>query len=441
MPILCDESPGTISDIASKDTNRIQGVIARQLAADSVFINVIGGGTFDSGVSDTQRSVVQQMAAPGDSLAVPVFSCYKDMCGREGHQDLTDTIDYVTVLESFRGRGPNICVRQGYSAFKGSYTQAESSLKDLVVQYINADIRAQLYLRSASKFVANANYDFPSLFTGGTACTLGVKFAPLLPTGPMTFKALHYLARYLKEVLFAKWYSMDKGMPHFRVIAGSDQIEYFRSEVGVQNVLLKYVTGSYKLGEVSMSAYSFESSPAYRGLAFGVDQRPLRATGFNADGTLALVDPVTIVSNPAKGTAYAVANPTWLSAPYEVGFIMGEGSFERLTPVRYTGEGSFKFAPQLFSGELEWYFNTGHPCNTRGDFGWHQYEISRAYKPIRPEHVIAFLYKRCLADLGLVNCIDTDASNFSGADTFVQVTDCSDPCWSVEDACSVHLDT
>lgn len=451
MPILCDESPGTISDIASKDTNRIQGRIAQQLAADAVFINVIGGGTFESGVSDTQRSVVQQMAAPGDSLAIPLFSCYKDMCGREGHQDLTDTVDYVTVLESFRGRGPNICVRQGFSAFKGSYSQAESSLKDLIVQYINADIRAQLYLRSASKFVAAAGYDFNSLFTGGTACSLGVKFAPILPTGPMTFKALHYLARHLKEVLFAKWFSMDKGMPHFRFIGGSDQIEYFRSEVGVQNVLLKFVTGSYKLGEVSMSAYSFESSPAYRGIAFGVDQRPLRANGFHPEGTvdargidisgtLALIDPVTIISNPAKGTAYAVANPEWLGALYEVGFLLAEGSFERLTPARYTGEGSFKFAPQLFSGELEWYFNTGHPCNTRGDFGWHQYEISRAYKPIRPEWVIAILYKRCPADLGLVNCVDTDASNFSGADSFVQLNDCSDPCWSVEDACSVHTD-
>ena len=44
----------------------------------------------------------------------------------------------------------------------------------------------------------------------------------------MTFKALHYIARYMREVLFAEWYSQDKGMPHFRFIGGSDQIEYFR---------------------------------------------------------------------------------------------------------------------------------------------------------------------------------------------------------------------
>ena len=83
-------------------------------------------------------------------------------------------------------------------------------MKKLVTQYINADIRAQLYLRSASKFTANANYDFNSLFTGGLETDLGVKFAPLLPTGPMTFKALHYIARYLREVLFGEWYSQDR---------------------------------------------------------------------------------------------------------------------------------------------------------------------------------------------------------------------------------------
>ena len=439
MPVLCDETPGTISDIASKDTNRIVGEIGKALAANSVYMNVIQGGTFPSGVSDTIRSVVQMQAAPGDSLAIPQFVCDTEICGQQGHQDLTDVIDFTLRLESFRGRGPNICVKQGYAAFKGSYNMAADSLKKLIVQYLNADIRAQLYLRSASKFTANANYDFNSLFTGGSECDLGVKFAPLLPTGPITFKALHYIARYMREVLLAEWFSTDKGMPHFRFIAGSDQIEYLRSEVGVQNVMIALTTGGYRLGEVSLTAYSFEQSPAYRGIAFGVDQRPLRATGFNADGTLALVDPVTIVSNPAKGTAYAVANPAWLAAEYEVGVLIADMSFERLVPERYVGEGSFKFAPQLHMGELEWHYVIDNQCNTRGDFGWHQYQITRAYKPVRPQWVVPILYKRCTADLGLINCVDTDSSSFSGADSFVSVGTCPDePCWDASDACSNH---
>lgn len=285
--------PFDLSDIASKDTNRIVGTIAKALAANSPYMNVIGGGTVPSGVSDVQRSVVQMQAAPGDSLAIPNFVCDTEICGQPGHQDLTDTVEFTLRLESFRGRGPNICVKKGFSAFKGSYLMAEDSLKKLITQYINADIRAQLYLRSASKFTANGGYDFNSLFTGGTETDLGVHFAPLLPTGPMTFKALHYISRYMREVLFAEWYSQGEGMPHFRFIGGSDQVEYFRSEVGVQNVMVALTTGRYRLGEISLTAYSFEQSPAYRGIAFGVDQRPLRATGFNADGTLALVDPVS----------------------------------------------------------------------------------------------------------------------------------------------------
>lgn len=421
---VCD-SPGDISDIASKDTNRLVGAIAKALAANSPYLNVIGGGTFPSGTSDTIRNVVQLQAAPGDSLAIPQFLCDLELCGNQGIQDLTDTVEFTTQLEGFRGRGPSICVKQGYSAFKGSYTMAEDSLKKLVTQYINADIRAQLYLRSASKFTANGNYDFNSLFTGGTESDLGVKFAPLLPTGPMTFKALHYLARYLKEVLLADWFTSSGTMPSFRFIGGSDQVEYFRSEVGVQNVMIALTTGGYKLGETSLTAYSFESSPAYRGLEFGVDQRPLRATGFNADGTLALVDPVTVISNPARHTAYAKANPAWLNAPYEVGILLAQGSFERLVPEKYVGEGSFKFAPQLHMGELEWHYVIDNECNSRGDFGWHQYQITRAYKPIRPQWIIPILYKRCVADLGLIACNDPSSSSFSGADSFVHIGTCN----------------
>lgn len=439
MAFPCDESPATLSDISSKDTNRIVGNIARTLAANSVYINLIQGGTFPSGVSDTIRSVVQMQAAPGDSLAIPQFVCDTEICGQQGKQALTDTISHVTRLESFRERGPNVCVKQGFAAFKGSYNMAVDSLKKLVVQYINADVRGQLYLRGGTKFVANADFDFNSLLTGGTDCSLGVLFAPILPTGPITFKALHYIARYMRDVLLAEWFASDKGMPHFRFIAGSDQIEYLRSEVGVQNIMIALTTGGYKLGEVALTAFSFEQSAAYRGIAFAVDQRPLRATGFNPDGTLALVDPITIVSNPAKGTAYAVANPAWLDAPYEVGTLIADMSFERLVPERYVGEGEFKFAPQLHMGELEWHYQLDNGCNTWGDFGHHKFQITRAYKPIRPQWIVHILYKRCLADLGLVNCVDTDSSSFSGADSFVSVGTCPvEPCWDTSESCSQH---
>lgn len=414
-------SPATLSEIASKDTNRLIGQIAGALAANSPFIGVLGGGTFAQGVSDTQKTVVQQQAAPGDSLAVPTFVCDLDICGTQGLQDLTGVTEFEIRLESKRGFGPRVCVKKGYSSFKGSYMMAEDSLKKLIVQYVNSDVRAQLYLRSASKFNAVAGYDFNSLFTGGSETDLGVIFAgggALLPTGPVTFKTIHTIARYLKEALFAEMFPAGgKAQAHFKVIGSSDIIESFRAEVGVENVLIALTTGGYKLGENSLSAYSWETSPAYRGIAFATDQRPLRATGINVDGSLALVDPVVVVTNATNNTAYAKVNPAWLNADYEVLFLIAQGSFKRLVPERYIGEGSFRFAPQLHMGELDWHYEVDNDCNVFGDFGWHKYQITRAYQPLRPQHIVPILYKRCQADLGLVACDDSSLTSFSGADS------------------------
>lgn len=422
----CD-SPPEISDLASKDTSRIQGVIAKTLAANSVYINLVQGGMFSSNVSDEQRSVVQLQAAPGDSFAVPQFVCDTELCGNLGSQANVDTIEYVTRLESFREKGPRVCVKKGYSAFVSSYTRAEEALKRLVTQYINADLRAQLTLRSASKFTAASGYDFNSIFAGGNPQDLGVNFAgKILPTGPMTFKALHYLARHLREVLFAEWYSSDKGMPHARFVGGADQVEFFRNEAGVEKILIAAYQGSFKFGETSLTGYSFEQSPAYRGIAFAVDQRPLRATGFNVDGTLNIVDPVVNVTNATKNTAYAKANPAWLAAEYEIGVLIFDNTFERLVPERYVGEGSFKFAPQLHMGELEWHYQIDNQCNYWGDYGQHKFQITRAYKPVRPEHIVPILYKRCPADLGLVSCDTSTGTSFTGADTFNDVGVCED---------------
>ncbi len=418
-------APETLSDISRKDSSRLVGTIAKSLAANSPYMNILEGGTFPSGVSDEIRTSVQMQAAPGDSLAIPTFVCDTELCGTQGLQDLTDAIDFTARLESKRGKGPRVCVKKGYAAYKSSYLSAEDSLKKLVTQYINADIRAQLYLRSASKFNATFGYDFDSLFTGGNETDIGVKFAPLLPSGAVSFKALHYLARYMKENLFADMFEAGgEGQAHFRFIGSSDIVNAFREESGVKDNLIALTNGSYKFGEVSLRGYSFESAGAYRGIAFGVDQRPLRATGFSNSGLLNLVDPLVVVENAQKNTAYAKVNPAWLAAPYEVGFLFAQRSFRRLTPEKYTGEGSFKFAPQLHMGELDWHYHVDNDCNAFGDFGWHQYQITRAYQPERPQFVVPILYRRCTTDLGLVECDDAPGSSYSGSDSFATVGVC-----------------
>lgn len=402
-------TPADVSDFASKDSQRIVGTIAKALAANSPFINVLKGGVFASGISDEVKSVIQLPAAPGDSLVNPEFVNDTAVCGTSGAQDKVATTEFTYRLKTRRGRGPRVCVKQGYAAFKQSYQMAEDSLAKLVTQYLNADVKYQLYSQSASKFNATAGYKFDDLFTGGEFSDIGVKFAPLTPTGELSFKALHKVARYLREVLLADPFS-NGGVEHFKVIGGVDIIDKFREETGVKEVLLSLTNGGYKLGETVLTSYKWDASAPYRGLQFGTDQRPLRATGFNPDGTLALVNPVEVVDvDEDKGTAYAKTNPDWLAAPLEVLFLIADNTFERQVPERYVGEGSFKFAPQLHMGELDWHYVIDNDCNAHGDFGWHKYQITRAYRPIRPQHVVPILFKRCEADLGLFDCDDTGA--------------------------------
>jgi len=418
-------APSTLSDISRKDTSRLVGSVAKTLAANAPFVNVLDGGVFPSGTSDEIRTPVQMQAAPGDSLAIPTFVCDTDLCGTQGLQDLTDAIDFTARLESKRGKGPRVCMKKGYSSYKTAYAAAEDSLKKLVTQYINADIRAQLYLRSASKFNAVAGYDFDSLFTGGQETDLGVKFANLLPTGPISFKAIHAIVRYVTENLFGDMFDANgEGQMHARFIGSSDIIESLRNEADVKDVLLSFVNGSYKFGEESLRGYSWETAGAYRGVAFGIDQRPLRSTGFAASGLLNLVDPLTTVVNATKNTAYAKLNPAWAAANYEVGFLFFKSSFKRLVPEKYVGESSFRFAPQLAMGELDWHYLMDNDCNAWGDFGWHKYQITRAYQPERPQFVIPILYKRCRADLGLAACDVPSSSSYTGADTFTTVGVC-----------------
>lgn len=412
-----------LSNIAVRDSNRLLGSVAKALAANSPWINVLKGGTFKSGVGDTVLASVEMQAAPGDSLAQPVFTNTTQISGTTGTTELTGKIDFSYSLQSKRGRGPSVDVNQGYGAFKTSYLTAEDALRKLIVQYVNADIQNQLLIKSASKFVCKSGNTFAANFTGGTEVNIGTVFpAGITPDSQLSFECLHATARYLKEALFGDMFEAGgKVQPHFRFIGSSDTIEYFRDEVGVQNVLIGLTTGGYKLGEEGVSAYSFETSPAYRGIAFGTTQRPLRfnTIGVGTANMPDLLNPVLVVSNTdtatdvtgdttdvnanntGANTAYSVPNPAWLSATYEIGFLIADGTFERQTPEKYSGEGTFKFAPQLCMGELNWHYVQDNATNTYGDYGFHKYQITRAYKPIRPQHIIPLIYKRAQSNLNL----------------------------------------
>lgn len=393
---------GAVQDFAAKDINRIVGTIAKVLVRKSPWINILKGGTLPN-VSDVVRSVVQERAVLASSLALPVFTKDVEMCGIGANPDQVGSTEYQYFLESLRGIGPKVCVKTSRTAFKDSYLQAQLSLQKAILQLMNADIRAQLMLRSGVKFVAKKGESFDTLLTGGSQA-IDTPFYASLPDAVMNFRTLFKLASVLREDLLVDPFGTEKG-DYFMVLASIDQIEAFRNQADVKEDLVALTTGSFKIGADAISGYNFQG---YRTIAFGVDSQPLRFNELDGDGQPILIEPeVGVTVTNGKG---ARNNPAWVTAQYEIGFIVGGDSFERLTPESYTGEGTFKFAKQADMGQLEWVAQRDNCSNIFLDYGFHIYQIQRAYRPVRPHAIVPFAYKRCPFDTGLDECLSSGAT-------------------------------
>lgn len=396
MPGQCI-SPDAASDFAQKDTNRLVGKFAEVLALKSPFMDVLDGGTIPN-VSDSVRSVVEERATLGNSLAKPVFTNDVSMCGNNGQQDQVGSTAYDYALQSLRGRGPRVCVKTARTAFKDSYLRAQQALEKAILQLTNADIKSTLHLRSGVKYVVNSTKSFNASLTGD-AQQIDTQFANFNPNSQPTFRLLQKLSAFLFEEMYADPFESNTGTM-IKAIGSWDVIEGFRQELQIREDLRAFVKGGYKLGEKNLGGYAFEGP--YRGIAFGIDQQPIRSNGFDGSGNLILLEPEIAVAT-SKGVA-ARRNPAWVAGIYEVMFLIAADSFKRLTPEMYTGEATFKFAPQLYMGELVWRYIIDNDCNLFGDFGQHIYQIMRAYQPVRPHAVIPILFKRCDFDLGISQC-------------------------------------
>jgi hypothetical protein len=419
-------SLAAVQNFASKDVNRIVGQIARVLARKSPYINSIDGGTLPNS-SDVVRSVVEEIAYTPNSIAAPVFVNDADLSfgaysavanaststwGSTIAQstsfpssstiatDSVGTTEYLYQLQTLRGAGPRVNVKTARASFKGSYLQAQVALEKTILQIINADIRYQLLVQSGIKFVCNSTQPFTSNLTGDMQ-QINTTFAKINPDSPMNFKTLYRIGTFLREEMLAEPFASKDG-EFFQVLASADQIEVFRNDADVKEDLLYLTAGSFKLGEDSITGYQFMG---YRGFAFGIDQQPIRTAAVNTDGTITPIEPV-IKAAVTNGFGQR-RNPSWVSttsAPYEVLFVIAGESFKRLVPESYVGEGTFRFAPQLAMGELEWTYYRDNYENQFGDYGQHIYQISRAIQPIRPQNVCAVLYKRCAFDGQALAC-------------------------------------
>ena len=329
-------------------------------------------------------------------------------CGILGGTDQVGTTEYQYQLQTLRGMGPQVCVKTARTAFKGGYLAAQVALEKGILQITNSDIRYQLQLQSGVKFVCSTTLPFSQALTGDLQ-QINTLFAQTLPNTTCTFATLQKLAIFLREEMLADPFEDDAMGTMYKAIFSEEQILQFKNELDVRLDHRALVTGKYQLGERQIAGYSWEGP--YRGISFGVDAQPLRFNNFYTSGPLAgtpqFIEPEIGVA-VTQGVG-ARRNINWVQATYEVGFLMAEDSFNRLTPEMYTGEGTFKFAPQLFMGELEWFYLRDR-CNPYGDFGNHIYQIQRAYQPQRPQNVIPIIYQRCPYNFGFYVCA-TSGSN------------------------------
>lgn len=400
LPAACDLTPGDYSSGIASQVSILRNETIRYIALNDPFANVVDGGTTPNNMGEQIRTLVTNRMVTNQSLTNPSFAATIDSCGTVGPKSEFGQTVFTTQLETMRGQGPTICVNQARYAVIDSYRIAEQNLKDAVKSLNSADIRSQLLTLSGVKAVLRANAtNLGQILTGGYN-QVAVNFLGGVPTAPVSHKFLVALSNYMRDNLSPEFFGDGAGQ-YFVFISSSDQIEVLRNEAGVKADLLALVTGNDKATQDEIKKYAFIDYP-YRGIKLAIDQQPLRFNTVNGSGFPNLIEP--LIRTVTDYGVENVTNTAWVNAQYEVGFLVSKGTFRRLVPERFVGEGTFKFDPQFVMGELNWHYQKDNICNVWGDFGFHIYQIVRAFQPRRPHGVIPVLYKRCAQDLGLSSC-------------------------------------
>lgn len=400
FPATCSLDSDDFSSGIASQVSVLRNETVRYIALNDPYANIVDGGTTPNNMGEQIRTLVTNRMVSNQSLTNPAFNPTIDACGTVGPKAEFGQTVFTTQLETMRGQGPTICLNQSRYSVLDSYRIAEQNLKDAVKSLNAADIRSQLLELSGVKAVLKAGAtSLGQILTGGYN-QVAVNFIGGLPTAPVSHKFLVALSNYMRDNLSPEFFGDGAGA-YFVGLFSSTQVEVLRNEAGVKADLLALVTGNSKATQDELVKYAFIDYP-YRGIKLGIDQQPLRFNTVNGSGFPVLIEPLV-----RTVTDYGVENATnidWINAKYEVGFLVSKATFRRLVPERFVGEATFKFDPQFIMGELNWHYQKDNVCNVWGDFGFHIYQIVRAFQPRRPHGVIPILYKRCAEDLGLSTC-------------------------------------
>lgn len=401
LPATCGLTPSDYSQGIASQVAILRNDLIRFIMLNDPYSNLVEGGTTPNNAGEQIRTLVTSRLVTNQSLTKPSFGSLENTsCGLIGPAAEFGQTEFITSLEVLRGKGPTVCVNQSRFAVLDAYRIAEQNLKDAIKTVNAADIRAELLTLSGVKAVLNTGAtNLGQVLTGGYN-QVSVNFLGGLPTAPVSYKFLVALSNYMRDNLSPEFFGDGSGQ-YFVFISSSDQTETLRNDTNVKSDLQAFAKGSFSDAKNELMKYAFIDYP-YRQIKLAIDQQPLRFNAVNGAGFPVFIEP--LVRTVTDSGVQNLTNPAWVNANYEVGFLVSKGTFRRLVPERFVGEGTFKWEPQYIMGELMWTNYRDNQCNPWGDFGYHLYQIIRAFQARRPHGVIPILYKRCAMDLGLDAC-------------------------------------
>lgn len=404
-------SANQVNQVLAADPTRIYGPIKDALEIGCPYLKVMDMGAFPANISGTLQSVVQGVTATSQSLNNPtgtVFGNSYGICG--AGQILSGTYVYnYNAYQTLEYSNP-ITLNTGFNAVASSLTKQLSAMQERVSEIINAINRYGLISNAGVAAVLQAGVQPLTMMYGGYGqYQLGIP--TVAATANIDFETLSSINRIMRTKLRVQPFQGGGGNEGYACfIASPDALEKLRSDLGgaagpgggtytagQPQAFNALATGNNAMAQKAIQSFIFE--PTYRGIKLMEDPTPNR---YNFSGGAYVPVEPWINTAGTNGTV-AVPNPAYDAAGYEAGILVYRNSFKRLTPEVWTGEGSVRFAKQLFGGQVQ-FVTDNIPNNLLKDFGVLIYKIAWAFEPIYPWAVCPVYFKRCVQNT-ITTCV------------------------------------
>lgn len=403
-------SANQVNQVLAADPSRIYGPIKDALDIGCPYLKVMEAGSFPANTSGVLQSVVQGVTATSQSLNNPtgtLFGSSYGVCGAGQILSGTYVFNY-SAYQTLEYSNP-ITLNTGFNAVATSLTKQLTAMQERVSEIINAINRYGLIANSGVAAVFQAGVQPLSMMYGGFG-QYQIGIPTVAATANIDFETLSSINRLMRTKLRVQPFMGGGGKEGYcYFIASPDALEKLRADLGgaagpggitasaQPGAFNSLSAGNNMMAQNAMTSFIFD--PTYRGIKFLEDPTPNR---YNYSGGAYVPVEPWINTAGTNGTV-AVPNPSYDSAGYEAGILVYRNGFKRLTPEVYTGEGSIRFAKQMFGGQVQ-FVTDNIPNNLLKDFGVLIYKIGWAFEPFYPWAVCPVYFKRCIQNT-ITTCV------------------------------------